>query len=60
MTIAMDDAATRVSRYLVTQSGVNCIYGLSLGLGLYFLGVPYPVFWVCWGAYSASFPMREL
>src|SRR6476469_9029531 len=45
MTIAMDDAATRVSRYLVTQSGVNCIYGLSLGLGLYFLGVPYPVFW---------------
>ena len=45
MTTAMDDAATRVSRYLVTQSGVNCIYGLSLGLGLYLLGVPYPVFW---------------
>jgi predicted PurR-regulated permease PerM/CheY-like chemotaxis protein len=45
VTTAMDDAAKRVSRYLLTQLCVNCSYGLMLGLGLYFIGVPYSVFW---------------
>lgn len=40
MTTAMDDAAQRVSRYLLTQSIINAVFGLVLGLGLYFLGVP--------------------
>ena len=45
MTTAMDDAAKGVSRYLLTQGMVNTAYGLLLGTGLYFIGVPYPVFW---------------
>jgi len=45
MTTALDDAATRVSRYLLTQSLVNASYGALLGFGLYFVGVPYAPFW---------------
>ena len=45
MTTTMDDAASRVSRYLLTQSIVNSTFGLLLGTGLFFIGVPYPVFW---------------
>ncbi len=45
MTTAMDDAATRVSRYLLTQSLVNGAFGLLLGLGLLAIGVPYAAFW---------------
>lgn len=45
MTTAMDDAAKRVSQYLLTQGMVNSAYGLFLGTGLYFIGVPYPIFW---------------
>ncbi len=45
MTTAMDDAAQRVSRYLLTQSCVNGAYGLLLGLGLWGIGVPFAVFW---------------
>ena len=45
MTTALDDAATRVSRYLLTQLLVNSAYGALLGLGLYFVGLPYAPFW---------------
>jgi predicted PurR-regulated permease PerM/CheY-like chemotaxis protein len=45
MTTALDDAASRVSRYLLTQGMVNSTYGLLLGLGLYFIGLPYAAFW---------------
>jgi predicted PurR-regulated permease PerM len=45
MTTAIDDAAARVSRYLLTQSLVNASYGTLLGSGLYFIGVPYAQFW---------------
>jgi predicted PurR-regulated permease PerM len=45
MTTALDDAAKRVSQYLLTQSLVNSIYGLLLGFGLYFIGLPYAPFW---------------
>jgi predicted PurR-regulated permease PerM len=45
MTTALDDAARRVSRYLLTQSLVNSIYGLLLGFGLYFIGLPYAPVW---------------
>lgn len=44
-TTAMDDAATRVSRYLLTQSLVNATFGMLLGFGLYWIGVPYSPFW---------------
>lgn len=45
VTLAMDDAANRVSRYLFTLLTVNSLYGVLLGTGLYFIGVPYPIFW---------------
>lgn len=45
MTTALDDAARRVSKYLLTQSIVNGCFGAILALGLYVIGVPYPAFW---------------
>jgi predicted PurR-regulated permease PerM len=45
MTEAMDDAATRVSRYLSLQVAVNSCFGLILGTGLYFIGVPFSALW---------------
>ena len=49
-TKAFDEAGTRVSRQLLMQSLVNAIYGIVAGLGLYFLGVPYPLVWGALGA----------
>ena len=45
MTQALDDAASRVSRYILMQFLVNAGVGAMFGLGLYFIGVPYPVLW---------------
>src|SRR5215470_17922933 len=44
-TRALDEAAARISRYLVAQTIVNTAYGAALGLGLYFIGLPYAVMW---------------
>ena len=49
-TKAFDEASTRVSRQLLMQSLVNGVYGIVAGLGLYFLGVPYPLVWGALGA----------
>ena len=46
-TKAFDEAGTRVSRQLLMQSLVSLLYGTIAGLGLYFLGVPYPLVWGC-------------
>jgi hypothetical protein len=44
-TRALDEAAARISRYLVAQSLLNAAYGFTVGAGLYFLGVPYALLW---------------
>ena len=44
-TRALDDAGQRISRYLLMQCIINGSYGLAVGLGLFFLGVPYAVLW---------------
>jgi predicted PurR-regulated permease PerM len=49
-TKAIDEAGTRVSRQLLRQSLVNLLYGIAAGVGLYFLGVPYPLLWASLGA----------
>jgi len=49
-TRAFDEAGTRVSRQLLVQCVVNVIYGIAAGVGLYFLGVPYPLVWAALGA----------
>jgi predicted PurR-regulated permease PerM len=45
MTQALDDAAQRVSRYLLMQGLVNAGFGTLFGFGLYCIGVPYPALW---------------
>jgi predicted PurR-regulated permease PerM len=44
-TEAMNDAAKRISRYLLMQLVINVLYGIPVGVGLYFIGVPNPVLW---------------
>lgn len=44
-TEAIDEAAKRVSRYLFTQLLVNAAYGIPIGIGLYFIGVPNAFLW---------------
>lgn len=44
-TRAMDDAATRVSRYLLMQLVVNVTYGIPVAIGLYFLNIPNAILW---------------
>ncbi len=44
-TVAMDDAAHRLSRYFLTQLGINAAFGLIIGTGLAFIGLPSPVLW---------------
>jgi predicted PurR-regulated permease PerM len=45
MTQALQDAATRISQYLVMQVAVNAVYGLCFGSGLYLIGVPDATLW---------------
>ena len=52
MTKALDDAAQRVSRYLLMQLLVNAGFGLLFGIGLHFIGVPSAALW---GATAAIF-----
>ena len=44
-THALDDAARRLSRYLLSQTAVNASLGLLVGTGLWLIGVPNPVVW---------------
>lgn len=45
MTQALDEAAQRVSRYLLMQFLVNAGFGALFGFGLYCIGVPNPALW---------------
>lgn len=45
MTQALDDAASRVSRYLLMQFLVNAGFGSLFGFGLYWIGLPDPALW---------------
>lgn len=51
-TRALDEAASRVSRYLLMQTLVNGVYGILLALGFWAIGLPYVVLW---GALAALF-----
>jgi predicted PurR-regulated permease PerM len=56
VTTALDDAAVRVSRYLLTQSAVNGAFGTLLGLALYSIGLPFASFWAVFGAIMRFIP----
>jgi predicted PurR-regulated permease PerM len=44
-TEAMDQAASRLSRYFFLQTLLNAGFGVVIGLGLWFIGVPSPLLW---------------
>ncbi|MBB5317514.1 AI-2E family transporter [Tunturibacter empetritectus] len=45
MTQALQEAATRISQYLLFQLAVNAAYGFLFGSGLYLIGVPDATLW---------------
>ena len=44
-TQAIDDAAYRVSRYLLMQLIINSLYGLVIAIGLFAIGLPNALLW---------------
>ena len=49
-TVAMDDAARRISRYLSRQLVVNACCGLPIGFGLALIGIPNAALWAIFAA----------
>ena len=49
-TVALDDAGRRLSRYFLTQLGINAGFGCVICAGLLAIGVPSPVLWGVLGA----------
>jgi predicted PurR-regulated permease PerM len=45
MTQALQDAATRISQYLLFQAAVNAAYGTLFGFGLFLIRVPNATLW---------------
>jgi predicted PurR-regulated permease PerM len=45
MTQALNDAASRISRYLAMNFLMNASYGALFGVGLFFIGIPYATLW---------------
>lgn len=44
-TAAIDDAARRLSRLFLAQLALNTVFGVLVGLGLLFIGIPSPFVW---------------
>jgi predicted PurR-regulated permease PerM len=44
-TLAIDDAARRLSRYFLIQLSINTVFGIIIGIGLLVIGVPNPALW---------------
>ncbi|MET1045787.1 MAG: AI-2E family transporter [Hyphomicrobium sp.] len=44
-TAALDDAGRRLSRLFLTQIIVNGAFGLVIGIGLWFIGIPSAILW---------------
>lgn len=44
-TVALDDAARRLSRYFLTQLAINAAFGIIIGGGLFFIGIPSAALW---------------
>ncbi len=42
---ALDEAFSKITRYLLMQSLTNAFTGTAVGIGLYLLDVPHPFFW---------------
>lgn len=44
-TVALDDGASRLSRYLLMQTAINAMFGVLVGTGLWLIGIPNPGLW---------------
>ena len=55
-TVAMDDAARRLSRYFLGQLALNTAFGVVIGIGLWIIGVPNPVLWAIFSAMMRFVP----
>ncbi len=44
-TRAMDDAGLRLKRYFLAATAVNSAFGIVIGLGLWWIGIPNPLLW---------------
>jgi predicted PurR-regulated permease PerM len=55
-TRTMSEIGQRISRYLAMISLVNAGFGLTIGLGLWAIGVPYAVLWGCLAAMMRFIP----
>jgi len=44
-TVALNDAAQRLSRLFLSQLALNSAFGLVIGTGLWFIGIPSAVLW---------------
>jgi len=44
-TAALDDGGRRLSRYFLTQLGINTSFGIIVGIGLAVIGLPSPLLW---------------
>jgi predicted PurR-regulated permease PerM len=44
-TVALDEAASRLSRYLFLQTGINACFGIIIGSGLWVIGIPNAGLW---------------
>ena len=44
-TRALEEASQRISRYLLMQSIINASFGITVGIALYFIGLPYALLW---------------
>ncbi|HEY4591732.1 MAG TPA: AI-2E family transporter, partial [Thermoanaerobaculia bacterium] len=55
-TQALDEAAQRVSRYLLAQSLINIGTGTAVGLGLFLIGVPNALLWGLFAAVLRFIP----
>ena len=55
-TKAFEEAGSRISQQLLMQSLVSLVYGIAVFVGLYFLGVPYPLVWALLGAVLRFIP----
>lgn len=44
-TQALDEASSKVTRYLLMQTVINAVQGIAVALGLYLIGIPNAILW---------------
>lgn len=55
-TRTLDESALRVTRYLLGQTLINAAFGAVVGVGLYFIGIPYAALCGCVAALARFVP----